>query len=119
LTATADPSELEREARQLLVESDLDWVVANDRSSMGPGPADLLVLTRRGERRRYAGPKSEVAGKLLDDLGRELSELSSAVGTASRPRGGPSGRPRTPPAHRPSPDPDRLSAAARRSARSS
>ncbi|HEY6238677.1 MAG TPA: hypothetical protein VIZ68_05780, partial [Thermoplasmata archaeon] len=71
------------------------------------------------ERRRYAGPKSEVAGKLLDDLGRELSELSSGIGTASGPRRGAAGRPRTPRAHRPSPDPDRLSAAAARSARSS
>lgn len=75
LTAGLGEADREAEARRLLAEANLDWVVANDRASMGPGPTDLLVVTRRGERRRYSGAKSDVAGKLLDDLGRELSEL--------------------------------------------
>lgn len=85
LGAEADPGALEAEARGLLEEADLDWVVANDRRSMGAPTTEVLVLTRRGERRRLAGPKATVAGRLLDDLGREFAELAPSSG-------GPSGR---------------------------
>jgi phosphopantothenoylcysteine decarboxylase/phosphopantothenate--cysteine ligase len=75
LTADGTESVLEEEARRLLREADLDWVVANDRSAMGSPTTRVLVVTRRGELRRLSGEKSEVAGKLLDDLGRELADL--------------------------------------------
>lgn len=76
LIAEPDPGRLEEEAQALLAEADLDWVVANDRRAMGSKSTEVLVVTRRGDRRRLAGPKSEVAGRLLDDLGREFAELS-------------------------------------------
>ena len=100
LVAGSDDVGLEAESRRLLEESNLDWVVANDRSVMGAPATRLLVVTRSGPIRRLAGPKFDVAGKLLDDLGRELSDLVAAPAPAGR-------RPRRPvrggrrgPAHR-------------------
>jgi phosphopantothenoylcysteine decarboxylase / phosphopantothenate---cysteine ligase len=81
----------ESEARRLLEETGADWVVVNERRTMGGPSIEALVLTRRGEHRRLNGPKSEVAGKLLDDLGQELTEIVAATGEA----GARSHRPRT------------------------
>lgn len=90
LLAEADPTALLSEARRLLEEADLDWVVANDRRTMGSSETNALVVTRRGERRWLRGPKAEVAGKLLDDLGRDLVELTpSAEPAPSRAANGP------------------------------
>jgi phosphopantothenoylcysteine decarboxylase / phosphopantothenate---cysteine ligase len=83
----------ESEARRLLEETGADWVVVNERQTMGAPNIEALVLTRRGERRRLSGPKSEVAGKLLDDLGRELTEIVAAPSTAAaRPHRSRAGR---------------------------
>lgn len=67
----------ESEARRLLDETGADWVVVNERRTMGAPSIEALVVTRRGERRRLSGPKAEVAAKLLDDLGRELTEIAT------------------------------------------
>ncbi len=75
----------ESEAQGLLEETGADWVVVNERRTMRGPSIDAMVLTRRGEQRRLSGPKSEVAGKLLDDLGRELTEIAAAPPAASPP----------------------------------
>jgi phosphopantothenoylcysteine decarboxylase/phosphopantothenate--cysteine ligase len=80
-------SELEREARRLADESHADWVVANDVATMGSPETTALVLPRGGDRRWIRGPKAEFAGKLLDDIGRDLQNLdASASAPASRER---------------------------------
>lgn len=83
LLAGAGSVRLESEARALLEATGADWIVANDRSVMGSPDTTVLVVTRRGDRRWIRGPKAEVAGKLLDDLGRELAEIP--VGAPARP----------------------------------
>ncbi|MGP8077518.1 MAG: bifunctional phosphopantothenoylcysteine decarboxylase/phosphopantothenate--cysteine ligase CoaBC [Thermoplasmata archaeon] len=75
LLAGATESALEQEGRLLQEETGADWVVANDSSSMGSADTAALVLSRGEGPRRFRGPKPEVAGKLLDDLGRELANL--------------------------------------------
>lgn len=78
--------ELEREGLRLRAETGVDWVVANDVSSMGSSETNVLVLSSAGRGQWIRGPKSEVAGKLLDDLGREVANVSHAsVGARSRP----------------------------------
>ena len=76
-------AELESEARRLAEETQADWVAANDVATMGSAETTALVLPRNGERRWIRGPKAEFAGKLLDDIGRELANLSGAVPAAS------------------------------------
>ncbi len=100
LLAGADEERLEREARQLLAEVDLDWVVANDRTAMGSPTTRLLVVTRRGDVRRLSGSKFDVAGKLLDDLGRELSHMVASTGPEAPRSRSPRRRPRRPTSHR-------------------
>ncbi|HUI38797.1 MAG TPA: bifunctional phosphopantothenoylcysteine decarboxylase/phosphopantothenate--cysteine ligase CoaBC, partial [Thermoplasmata archaeon] len=76
-------------AQQLLEENGLDFVAANDRASIGDARTSLLVLDRRGQRHWLSGPKVEVAGKLLDDLGRHLENrtvLAAVPRTAARRR---------------------------------
>ncbi|HTP53673.1 MAG TPA: bifunctional phosphopantothenoylcysteine decarboxylase/phosphopantothenate--cysteine ligase CoaBC [Thermoplasmata archaeon] len=98
LLADATDSVLEEEGRRLQAESGADWVVANDARTMGAAEAAVMVLPRGEGRRWVRGPKAEVAGKLLDDLGRELSDIvapgAPPRGT-KRPRGG-AGRRRGP-----------------------
>lgn len=71
-------------ARQLLEENDLDAVVANDRVVVGAGSTTVIVQGRRVPRHWLAGTKSDVAGKLLDDLGRELAVVIPGASTAAR-----------------------------------
>ncbi len=76
----------EGEAHRLLEETGADWVVVNERRTMGSPRIEALLVSRRGERRRLSGPKAEVAAKLLDDLGLELTEVAASVpGPAPRP----------------------------------
>ncbi|HYA54720.1 MAG TPA: bifunctional phosphopantothenoylcysteine decarboxylase/phosphopantothenate--cysteine ligase CoaBC [Thermoplasmata archaeon] len=79
------PQELEQLGRQLAEESGADWVVANDVATMGAPDTNALVLPPSGGRHWIRGPKTEFAGKLLDDLGRELSNVA-ATPTESEPR---------------------------------
>lgn len=77
---------LEDEAQRLREETGADWVVANDASVMGSPSTEVMVLSRTGPRHFIRGPKGEVAGKLLDDLGREIGNLA---GTTPPPTGAP------------------------------
>ncbi|MCI4372789.1 MAG: bifunctional phosphopantothenoylcysteine decarboxylase/phosphopantothenate--cysteine ligase CoaBC [Thermoplasmata archaeon] len=80
-------SDLEREGRRLREETGADWVVANDVSAMGSSDTNVLVLSSVGRGQWIHGPKTEVAGKLLDDLGRELANVAHpAPAPRSRPR---------------------------------
>jgi phosphopantothenoylcysteine decarboxylase / phosphopantothenate---cysteine ligase len=76
--------ELEREARRLREETSADWVVANDVATMGSAETTALVLTPTGDRHWIRGPKAEFAGKLLDDVGRDLANLAPEPRTAPR-----------------------------------
>ncbi len=86
LLAGAGPEALERAGRELADETGADWVVANDVGTVGSAEANVLVLPRGEARRWIRGPKGEVAGKILDDLGRELANLRP-VPTRPGPRG--------------------------------
>ncbi len=86
LDVGAPGEELERKSRELARETGADWVVANEVDSMGRDATNALVLPPSGERRWIRGPKSEFAGKLLDDLGRDLANLSGSSPRESRPR---------------------------------
>ncbi len=95
LLAGEGPAALEQEGRRLAEEVGADWVVANDVSAMGSGDASVLVLPRGGPRRWIRGPKADVAGKLLDDIGRELADLRTGpVQAQQRPERRRSGRER-------------------------
>lgn len=83
LEAGRSPSELEAEARELALETGADWVVANDVATMGSPETNALVLPTGGERRWIRGPKAEFAAKLLDDIGRELANISAAAARAA------------------------------------
>jgi phosphopantothenoylcysteine decarboxylase/phosphopantothenate--cysteine ligase len=77
LEPAASPSVLEEEGRRLAKESGADWVVANDVASMGSSETNALVLPPSGGRHWIRGPKVDFAGKLLDDIGRELANIAT------------------------------------------
>ncbi len=80
-------TELESLGHALAEETGADWVVANDAATMGRPETNALVLPPVGPRRWIRGPKAEFAGKLLDDIGRELSNLTAEVPrNVDRPR---------------------------------
>jgi len=87
LLAGEGPDVLEREGRRLGEESGADWVVANDVETVGAVESHLLVLPKGEGRRWLHGPKAEVAGKLLDDLGRELANDTPAPPHPSKRKG--------------------------------
>jgi phosphopantothenoylcysteine decarboxylase / phosphopantothenate---cysteine ligase len=88
LEAGASPTELEEEGHRLARESGADWVVANDVASMGAAETNALVLPPSGGRHWIRGPKTEFAGKLLDDIGRDVGNLLPTVASpAPRTRG--------------------------------
>jgi phosphopantothenoylcysteine decarboxylase / phosphopantothenate---cysteine ligase len=84
LEAGMSAEALEEEGRRLARESGADWVVANDVASMGSSETNALVLPPSGARHWIRGPKVEFAGKLLDDLGRDLSNLASVAAAPAR-----------------------------------
>ncbi len=96
LLATEAEADLEREGRRLAEETGADWVVANAATTVGAAETRALVLPRGEVRRWLHGPKAEVAGKLLDDLGQELAnDGPPPVEPASPPkRAGPTRRKR-------------------------
>ena len=81
---TAD--ELEAAGRALAKESGADWVVANDTATMGASDTNALVLPPAGGRQWIRGPKDSFAGKLLDDVGRDLANLVPADASPSSRR---------------------------------
>lgn len=80
LEAGLNPTQLEEEGRRLARETGADWVVANDVASMGGAETNALVLPPSGGRLWIRGPKAEFAGKLLDDVGRDLANLVATPG---------------------------------------
>ena len=87
LVSRLTPELLRDHSQRLLEEADLDAVVGNDRAVMGAPTAEVLLLRRDGRSHWIRGPKSEVAGRLLDELGRDLafrSAGSPARGSQSR-----------------------------------
>jgi phosphopantothenoylcysteine decarboxylase/phosphopantothenate--cysteine ligase len=85
LETTETASDLEREGERLRVETGADWVVANHVSAMGSSETSVLVLGPVGRGRWIRGPKPEVAGKLLDDLGREIANVASPFSPTRSP----------------------------------
>jgi phosphopantothenoylcysteine decarboxylase / phosphopantothenate---cysteine ligase len=87
LEAGLTPAELENDGRRLARETGADWVVANDVATMGAPETNALVLPPSGGRHWIRGPKVEFAGKILDDIGRDLVNLSASPGLPThRPR---------------------------------
>jgi phosphopantothenoylcysteine decarboxylase / phosphopantothenate---cysteine ligase len=86
LEAGESAAELEQEGARLRRETGADWVVANDVSAMGAAETNVLVVSSATKGQWIHGPKSEVAGKLLDDLGREVANV---VHPTSAPRSSP------------------------------
>lgn len=75
LEAGRPEAELADTAERFRQANDLDWVVANDRAALGSALTHVLVIGRGRRAQTLAGPKVEVAGKLLDDLGRDLATI--------------------------------------------
>ncbi|HEV2428226.1 MAG TPA: phosphopantothenoylcysteine decarboxylase, partial [Thermoplasmata archaeon] len=99
-------AELRSAALAFRAEHGLDWVVANDRATMGSDRSDALIAGPQGRTHWVHGAKLEVAGKLLDDLGASLPPVgipaSGARGAAARsPRRAASSRRGTPSKRRP------------------
>ena len=88
LEAGMPATELEEEGRRLARETGADWVVANDVASMGSDQTNALVLPPSGGRHWIRGPKADFAGKLLDDIGRDLVNLSASPTPPPRPTRG-------------------------------
>ncbi|HEV2316403.1 MAG TPA: bifunctional phosphopantothenoylcysteine decarboxylase/phosphopantothenate--cysteine ligase CoaBC [Thermoplasmata archaeon] len=72
LEAGASEEELLRAAERMREEVGADWVVANDRASMGSAETSVWLISRDGRKASFSGPKSEVAGRLLDEVGPTL-----------------------------------------------
>ncbi|MEM0128817.1 MAG: bifunctional phosphopantothenoylcysteine decarboxylase/phosphopantothenate--cysteine ligase CoaBC [Thermoplasmata archaeon] len=85
LEATSDEGSLAGAAARLADEADLDGVVANGAGTMGSPAIHALVVSRTGERHWLTGAKEEVAGKLLDDLGRSPLPAPPRAATPARP----------------------------------
>lgn len=66
------PGELITKARAWREGQGAQAVVANGRSTMGSPNAEVVLVRAEGKAHPYAGPKEIVAGKLLDDLARDL-----------------------------------------------
>jgi phosphopantothenoylcysteine decarboxylase / phosphopantothenate---cysteine ligase len=92
LLAAAPEAELERAGRLLQEETGADWVVANESGTMGAAETAALVLPRGQPRHWLRGPKAEVAGKLLDDLGRELANIAAGSPAGRRAKRAPKPR---------------------------
>jgi phosphopantothenoylcysteine decarboxylase / phosphopantothenate---cysteine ligase len=81
--------QLREHAQKLLEDAGLDAVVGNDRAVMGATTAEVLLLRKDGRSHWIRGPKTEVAGRLLDETGRDLAYRSgspSATGGRGRTR---------------------------------
>lgn len=87
LVSRQTTDQLRDRAQQLLDDGGLDAVVGNDRGVMGTAVAEVLLLRKDGRSQWIRGPKSDVAGRLLDELGRDLGYRSAGrPATAARSR---------------------------------
>jgi phosphopantothenoylcysteine decarboxylase / phosphopantothenate---cysteine ligase len=68
-----DEAGLAAAAGVLLDEAHLDFVVANDRATLGQPRASFLLVRPGGARHWVSGPKAEAAAQLLDEIGGSLS----------------------------------------------
>ncbi len=73
LEAVTGPEALGARARASLERYGLDAVVANGPEALGADDTSVLLVRAEGRPHRYQGPKGQVAGKLLDDLSRDLA----------------------------------------------
>jgi phosphopantothenoylcysteine decarboxylase / phosphopantothenate---cysteine ligase len=78
LLAGEGAERLASEGKRLRDETGADWVVANDAATMGSPTTEALVLDPKGDRHWIRGPKPEFAGRLLDELGRDLTTLRTS-----------------------------------------
>jgi phosphopantothenoylcysteine decarboxylase / phosphopantothenate---cysteine ligase len=83
LLAGEGSDRLEAEGQRLRAETGADWVVANDAATMGSPTTEALVLDPKGDRHWIRGPKPEFAGRLLDELGRELATLRPSAAASA------------------------------------
>ncbi|HEV2519532.1 MAG TPA: bifunctional phosphopantothenoylcysteine decarboxylase/phosphopantothenate--cysteine ligase CoaBC [Thermoplasmata archaeon] len=86
-----DEAALAASAARLLKESGSDYIVANDRSTLGQPGASFLLIGPAGDRHWVSGPKPTAAGRLLDDVAIALSRRPER----GRPRGRSEARHRT------------------------
>ena len=93
LLAGAGARELEAEGRRLREETHADWVVANDVATMGRPDTDAWLIPPRGPAREVRATKLEFAGRLLDELGGELTDEPAS--TEAAPHRSPARRRRT------------------------
>jgi phosphopantothenoylcysteine decarboxylase / phosphopantothenate---cysteine ligase len=96
LLAGESTARLEEEGARLRRESDADWVVANDVSTMGSATTNALVLPLRGARHWIRGPKPEFAGTLLDEIAGTLATPGSNPPASTARRDRPPHRSRSP-----------------------
>ncbi len=82
-------------SKELARDSGADWVVANDVSAMGAPSTAVLVLPPRGPARWIRGAKPDVAGEVLESVGRGL-EVPGRDPATKEPRA-PRGSRRRPP----------------------
>ncbi len=73
--------QLAESGRRLLELYRLDWVIANDRRSMGGPETEVVLCPRHGREVWFRGSKTEVAGQLLDEVGRHLP-IARPIGRA-------------------------------------
>jgi phosphopantothenoylcysteine decarboxylase/phosphopantothenate--cysteine ligase len=76
LESGASTEQLIASGRRLQQEAGVDFVVANDRAAMGAPRARILLIPPRGEVEEIAGPKEEVASRLLEAVGPSLTAAS-------------------------------------------
>ncbi len=81
LEATSGGRSLETEGRKLAEETGADWVVANDVRSMGGTMTEAVVLGPKGSREKVRVSKFDLAGLLLDRVGRQLESRPTAPPT--------------------------------------
>jgi phosphopantothenoylcysteine decarboxylase / phosphopantothenate---cysteine ligase len=89
LVSRQTPEGLHAQAQRLLEDAGLDAVVGNDRAVLGATRAEVLLLRKDGRSHWIRGPKPDVAGRLLEELGRDLaywSENAPPTGSRSRRR---------------------------------
>jgi phosphopantothenoylcysteine decarboxylase / phosphopantothenate---cysteine ligase len=86
LLAGETAAHLEDEGRRLRRETGADWVVANDVATMGSADTNALILPPKGAKFWIRAGKPEFAGRLLDEIGRDLTRAPDAPGTPG-PRG--------------------------------
>jgi phosphopantothenoylcysteine decarboxylase / phosphopantothenate---cysteine ligase len=90
LESGLDARSLEASARRLLDHDRLDWVVANDAKVLADRETRLALVGPTGPTRWLSGPKGDVAGRLLDEIGGALGvppRRARAGGRKSAPSG--------------------------------